>query len=905
MKVILCLAQVSLLSAALWLPFPAPAAEPQNLVANGSFELDSAGRGVPDGWAAAGADDVKQRLLTDTGRDGHRCAKLVCTQMGKDSPAGHAMICQVGQVSVRRGRRYRLTCWAKGEGLQGGAIQVALNGTQPWRGVGLADSFSVTAQWERFEFLFRATEDLAAKVSRLQFWHHSTGTLWLDDVVLSESSEGPQWHPQIVTDGTMNFVPNSSFECGPANWGSYHSEPGGWGNHLYRLEGELDRGGAQGQQCWKIALTPKTAPVYYFDYFDAVRHPTRQILVANQGWFRVIPGEKLTLSAFLRADAGGVPARLAAVPCEGLAPSRDVSVGTEWRRYEFTFTPTQPFCFVAVGLNLVGSQRDAATLWMDAIQLQRGDRATDYAPRQAVESFLETGQAGNIFTNPAAGFAATVRAVNNTDTPRTLVGRWLVTDFADRTVFTTNQTLALPAHARASATIAGLCRGQRGFFRVAWQSDSGSNSIRCAVLEPTPAGESPLGMNHAYPWDYLLQLAHLAGISCWRDWSAKWHVVEPQKGRFDFADPDVQIQRVLDQGGQPLILLPFPSSTWSTSYQPGPDKDAGRTDYPARRKPIAYAPKDLIDFGHYAAAVVNRYKDRVHAFQVLNEPIYTDYALPRNYGYGLDDYLRLTETAHRAIKAADPTCTVVGGIGTGPGADLSHEFVKRGGLRFVDVFDLHIYAPAAPADSQEEVFADLEKLMREHGGPRPIWITEYGCYADDDPACVPQAVGDAAMNRCRWRSERAAAEHIVKFTAVTFAHGVRKIYFHAGTCGQINSPDAGGIFFEYGGTPRKMYAAAAALTRLLGTPDECMGVIAGQDAQAYLFRVGSRCVAIVWAKDGHEKTITWPSDCHSFDVMGNSIESTVPMTSSPIYVVAQSGQAQSIRDALGRAQRSK
>ena len=115
--------------------------------------------------------------------------------------------------------------------------------------------------------------------------------------------------------------------------------------------------------------------------------------------------------------------------------------------------------------------------------------------------------------------------------------------------------------------------------------------------------------------------------------------------------------------------------------------------------------------------------------------------------------------------------------------------------------------------------------MRANGGPKPVWITEWGCYADDDPPCVPQTVGDATMNRCRWPSERAATEHIVKFTAVSFAHGVRKIFFHAGTCGTINGPDAGGVLFDYGGAPRKMYAGVAALTRLLGVPDECVKAV--------------------------------------------------------------------------------
>ena len=76
----------------------------------------------------------------------------------------------------------------------------------------------------------------------------------------------------------------------------------------------------------------------------------------------------------------------------------------------------------------------------------------------------------------------------------------------------------------------------------------------------------------------------------------------------------------------------------------------------------------------------------------------------------------------------------------------------------------------------------------------------------------------------------------MKFTAVTFAHGVRKIFFHAGTCGTINSPDAGGVLFEYGGAPRKMYAGVATLTKLLGVPDECVKIVKRDDMVAYIFR---------------------------------------------------------------------
>jgi hypothetical protein len=203
-----------------------------------------------------------------------------------------------------------------------------------------------------------------------------------------------------------------------------------------------------------------------------------------------------------------------------------------------------------------------------------------------------------------------------------------------------------------------------------------------------------------------------------------------------------------------------------------------------------------------------------------------------------------------------------------------------------------LYDSARPAGSFEEPFAALESLMRTHGGPKPVWITEWGCYADDDPPCVPQTVGDATMNRCRWPSERAATEHIVKFTAVSFAHGVRKIFFHAGTCGTINGPDAGGVLFEYGGAPRKMYAGIAALTRLLGVPEECVKTVHDDGLAAYVFRGKDRVVAIAWCEAGRSQKLKPDRAVQAYDIMGNSLS---PLHSvleeSPVYVVGKSAEA--------------
>ncbi|RME94899.1 MAG: hypothetical protein D6766_04725, partial [Verrucomicrobia bacterium] len=263
------------------------------------------------------------------------------------------------------------------------------------------------------------------------------------------------------------------------------------------------------------------------------------------------------------------------------------------------------------------------------------------------------------------------------------------------------------------------------------------------------------------------------------------------------------------------------------------------------------------------------------------------YALPRRFGYGVVDYLRLLRLASTAIKDVESRIRVIGGIGAAPRAGLTHEFIEQGGLRWVDVLDLHLYEAPRAAESYEEDFRELEQLMQAHGGPKPMWITEWGCYADDDPACDPPTVGDAAMNRCRWPTERAASEHIVKFATVALAHGVERIFFHAGTCGAINQPDAGGVLFEYGGAPRKMYPAVAVFTRLVGVPGRLAGRVERDGWVAFVFETSEGATAVLWAVDGRTHEFEGGRGIQWLDLMGNVLSGgRLRLGGTPVYVRA-------------------
>ena len=277
--------------------------------------------------------------------------------------------------------------------------------------------------------------------------------------------------------------------------------------------------------------------------------------------------------------------------------------------------------------------------------------------------------------------------------------------------------------------------------------------------------------------------------------------------------------------------------------------------------------------------------------------MYTDYALPRQFGYSVDDYLKLLRVAHDAMKQVDPQVQIVGGISAGLTSAYTREFIVKGGLKCCDIVDLHIYDTARPAETYEEPFRALEELMKTNGPRRPVWITEWGCYADDDPPNLPLSIGDASMNRCRWPTERAATEHIVKFAATGFAHGVEKIFFHAGTAGRINGPDAGGVLFEYGSAPRTMYAGIAIFTKMFRWVTSPLRFVDRDGLHGYVFSTDDNpllignplrsVVAVAWSSERARPLLIDPA-ARAFDLMGNAIGNrSIDLAVTPVYLTAQ------------------
>ncbi len=869
-----------------------------NLVRNPGFETDADRDGVPDEWRASGDDNVTQKLTLDRGRDGNRCARLQCTRFTAVGPASHVMLCQMG-VPVRRGKTYRVTFWARGQEITGDVVSIALSDTSVWANCGLEGAFAPTPEWKPYEFIFRAGRDCAER-SRFQIWFNFTGTLWVDDVRFEEAGRDLHRPGDVIpAEGVVNLVPNASFECGTDGWGSAEwDRTTHWGGNMNRLFGETDRSEAfHGKASLKIELTPENRPVSYFDYYDLHRTPVRAPLAASIGFIEVQPGRQHTLSVSMKASRAETPALLAVRQFMGRSAEKGVRVSTGWERHALTFKPAARWCYVLAGPDLRKTEANAdppqrATVWLDAIQLEQADQPTPFAPRKPVEFAVSTDKLGNVFGwDEPLRFDLAVAAYDSPQDRQATVELRLA-DFSGREIWQTSRQFALPGKGLHQGFVELPAAPEyRGALRLHAKMSVGDlaseKTMRLAVIPVHQGDDSRFGVNHAYPWPHLLDLCRKAGLVWVRDWSCKWQQVEPEKGRFTFTEADHQIDRPLKHDLKVLAMLPFPSAHWS-SGAPADYKLTG--GYTSRREHVAYAPRDVGEFENYVATTVAHYKDRVGWWQVFNEPIFTTYSLPRKFGYDAGDYAHWTKAFARAARRADPECKVLAGIGylnDGQILDDWNQFLDAGALEVIDAVDIHHYPRLRPPEFIEPLLEKLNALMDRHGGRKPIWLTEYGYYADDEPWAIPMS--NSGFN-IPLESERLQCAYAVRWATIMFAGGVDKIFYHAGTCDGINSDSLQGIFYEYAGRPHQIYAAQAVMSHLL-TP-RCALVKrldVGEGVKAYLFRDGRRAFAVVWAPAGAKpKPVRLNGDkLQLWDLMGRpqSVRKFTP-TGTPVYILA-------------------
>ncbi len=694
--------------------------------------------------------------------------------------------------------------------------------------------------------------------------------------------------------GRGNLIPNSSFEVGTTHWGT----PGA--GHLY---GQVVSTTAVDGRCsFRLDWTADLLPTFYSDVPRPTHGKCTNLALATRGWLPVAAGRPHVFSVYLRARSEPLRVALRATEPSGRCHSREALVRDAWERFALAFEPQADLVFVEVApdspLPPADEQRQ---LWLDAFQLEQGEVATDYRPAQLVEGGLETDRRGNIFVDEPPELV--LRFHNHADRPVQAEYELVVTDFYDRLAAQSGGTVPLGPGKSREHRLSALLDEQRedllrrpqprrGFFRatlsVHYEEQVSTSTLRMAILDGFGGGaDSPFGLVHGFPDEAYLADLRRIGVTWLRDFSLRWQAVEPAPGRYDFSESDALIERARRLRYNLLACLPFPSSHWAGS--------AAENPLPLVRVPRAQSwdpreallPRDIGQFAAYAERCAHRYADVVPAWEVLDKPL-TSSALPPGL-YSAQDYARLARAASTAIRTAAPDSLVCAGPDELPPPDApgAAGVLDTGLLQVCQAFTIHLPPDGQPPEAYELPLAALHEAMVRRKAVRPIWITECGYAADDDPD--PTALGRDASHQAL--SERRAAEYLMRLNIIAFAHGVAKLFYRVAPEPLNTAASPAATFFDWGGVPRKVFPALAVQANLFRAGTRPVRKLKlPQKLHGYLFQRPGVSLAAVWntgtAAPRLVRSPDGPSVC-VVDGLGNPLpDGHVVLGNLPCYITS-------------------
>lgn len=283
----------------------------------------------------------------------------------------------------------------------------------------------------------------------------------------------------------------------------------------------------------------------------------------------------------------------------------------------------------------------------------------------------------------------------------------------------------------------------------------------------------------------------------WRLWDSylKWSDIQPSPNewKFDAFDRQVHLGR---EHGKELIYTLGQTPRWASSM---PDEKH------AWGIGTGAMPRNIDDWQHYVKSVVTRYKGKIAAYEVWNEPKFKERGRCSGAIFFCGDpegLVTLTRTAYETIKSIDPSAKLASPAFTGGLRGVEHldKYLAAGGAKYIEVISFHFYE-LAPEKTIEAIIA-LEKVMYKHGlSSLPIWNSEVGYLIQNQEGTVVKEHEAGPFSRVL--TEYEAAERLIRIMAISAAAGMDRVHWYAWDdkrMGLIGSKDgfvnATGIAYE-------------------------------------------------------------------------------------------------------------
>ena len=255
---------------------------------------------------------------------------------------------------------------------------------------------------------------------------------------------------------------------------------------------------------------------------------------------------------------------------------------------------------------------------------------------------------------------------------------------------------------------------------------------------PPPVSKPGYGVQvHLLAGDMQETLGWARGLGVdWVKQQVEWHTIEHGPDDLDWGLLDRAVA-ACDESGLKLLLgvVHAPDWTRAVTLESGP-------------------PQQFAEFGRFAGQLATRYRGRVEAYELWNEP-----NLAREWrGDTLDParFVALVAEGARAVRHADPGAQIISGApavtGINDGVEAIDDRVYLRGMCeagieiWVDAVGAHPYGFANPPRESwenpvhiatshndhpsfffQDTLEDYRTIIAGHcGSPRPIWVTEFG-----------------------------------------------------------------------------------------------------------------------------------------------------------------------------------
>ena len=256
-------------------------------------------------------------------------------------------------------------------------------------------------------------------------------------------------------------------------------------------------------------------------------------------------------------------------------------------------------------------------------------------------------------------------------------------------------------------------------------------------------------------------------FGAWRIWDAgvTWRDLEPKKGQWQFEKLDRYV--ALAERHRVKLLLTLGQTPQWASARP---MEAGPYG-----KGCAAEPKEMADWENYVREVVRRYKGRIEAYELWNEPDFTRLHPQGFYSGTPEKMVELAMVTYRTIKEIDPSA-IVATPAVVAEVERLEPYFRAGGHLYADVVAAHFYV--LPPEHLASMIRKFKSLMGKYGlQEKELWNTESGFLIENPDRKVKPSMAAGVFSKVLTTQE--AEVNLAQSLILSKAFGITRNYWYA------------------------------------------------------------------------------------------------------------------------------